>query len=179
MTTNHIIKENNNNRHNWLTFIIFIACYLLLDYLYFKIPVDLFVNVIYFHGVVQVCADVINILAPVEQVIARQNHLISARADLEIVRGCDGAGVVFLMMSAILAFPAKWKQKLIGMLLGFGLIYFINLVRIIALYFVIAYHPDWFSLVHTYLAPTFMVIAGVAYFAWWAFGSADQINEPA
>jgi hypothetical protein len=39
----------------------------LFDYAYFKIPVDLFSNVIYYHGVVTVCADVLNWLAPLEQ----------------------------------------------------------------------------------------------------------------
>ena len=70
---------------------------MLLDYGYFKIPVDLFINVIYYHSVVTVCADLINMIAPLELVLPQQNHLISTKADLEIVRGCDGAGVLFLM----------------------------------------------------------------------------------
>lgn len=54
-------------RHEWLTFTLFVGCYVLFDYAYFKIPVDLFSNVIYYHGVVTVCADVLNWLAPLEQ----------------------------------------------------------------------------------------------------------------
>lgn len=160
-------------------FILFVGCYVFLDYAYFKIPVDTFINVIYFHGVVTICADLINMLAPLEQVLAQQNHLLSAKADLEIVRGCDGAGVLFLVVSAIVAFPSTGRRKLIGLLLGIGLIYLINLLRISALYFIIAYQPDWFLLVHTYLAPTLMVIVGCCYFAWWAFGSTNTIHEPA
>jgi exosortase family protein XrtM len=151
----------------------------LLDYGYFKIPVELFVNVIYYHGVVAICADLINWLAPLEVVFAKQNHLLSAKADLEIVRGCDGAGVLFLVVSAVLVFPSGLKRKLIGLLLGFALIYSLNLLRIFALYFVIAYQPGWFQLIHTYIAPTLMVIFGCCYFAWWAFGSANQSHEPA
>lgn len=166
-------------RHEWLQFILFLGCYALLDYAYFKIPVDLFVNVIYYHGVVAICADLINFLAPLEQVLAKQNHLLSAKADLEIVRGCDGAGVLFLVVSAVLVFPSGLKRKVLGLLLGIGLIYTINLVRICVLYFIIAYHPDWFQLIHTYVAPTLMVVLGCFYFAWWAFGSADQNHEPA
>ncbi len=108
-----------------------------------------------YHGVVKVCADLINIIAPLEQVLAQQNHLISAHAKLEIVRGCDGAGVLFLVISAILVFPASLRRKLLGLLFGVSLIYGINLLRIGALYFVVAYQPDYFSLIHTYLAPTF------------------------
>ncbi|MGZ0080525.1 exosortase family protein XrtM (plasmid) [Methylomonas sp. YC3] len=163
----------------WVTFMLFVACYALLDYAYFKIPVDLFANVIYFHGVVAVCADLVNWLAPLEQVWPKQNHLLSAKADLEIVRGCDGAGALFLVMSAVLAFPSGLKRKALGLLLGIGLIYGINLLRICVLYFVIAYQPGWFQLIHTYVAPTLMVVLGCFYFAWWAFGSTRQSHEPA
>lgn len=152
---------------------------MLLDYGYFKIPVDLFINVIYYHGMVAICADLINWLAPLEQVLPQQNHLISAMADLEIVRGCDGAGVLFLVVSAVLVFPSGLKRKLFGLLLGIGLIYSINLLRISVLYFVIAYQPGWFQLIHTYVAPTLMVVLGCFYFAWWAFGSANKAHEPA
>jgi exosortase family protein XrtM len=165
--------------NEWLKFMVFVGCYALLNYGYFKIPVDLFMNVIYYHGVVAICADLINMLAPLEQVLAQQNHLLSSKADLEIVRGCDGAGVLFLVASAIVAFPSTWRRKLIGLLLGISLIYLLNLLRISVLYFIIAYQPDWFLLVHTYLAPTLMIIVGCCYFAWWAFASTNTIHEPA
>ncbi|MCQ8129773.1 exosortase family protein XrtM [Methylomonas rivi] len=163
----------------WVTFLLFVVCYALLDYGYFQIPVDLFANVIYYHGVVAVCADLVNWLVPFEHVLAKQNHLLSAKADLEIVRGCDGAGALFLVTSAVLVFPSGLKRKLIGLVLGIGLIYFLNLLRICVLYFVIAYHPGWFQLIHTYVAPTLMVMLGCFYFAWWAFGSRPSIHEPA
>ncbi len=168
-----------NKRHEWLQFIIFVACYTLLDYAYFKIPVDLFANVIYYHGMVAICSDLINFFAPLEQVLAKQNHLLSAKADLEIVRGCDGAGALFLVVSAVLVFPSGLKRKLLGLLLGIGLIYSLNLLRICVLYFVIAYQPSWFQLIHTYVAPTLMVVLGCFYFAWWAFGSTNQSHESA
>lgn len=168
-----------SSRHEWLQFMLFVGCYVLLDYGYFKIPVDQFVNVIYYHGVVAICADLINWFAPFEQVLAKQNHLMSAKADLEIVRGCDGAGVLFLVVSAILVFPSGLKRKLVGLLLGIGLIYSLNLLRIFALYFVIAYQPGWFQLIHTYVAPTLMVVLGCFYFAWWAFGSMNKVHEQA
>ena len=165
--------------HEWLQFILFAGCYAVLNYGYFKIPIDLFMNLIYYHGVVAVCADLINWVAPAEQVLAQHNHVLSAKADLEIVRGCDGAGVLFLMVSAIVVFPSNWRRKLVGLVLGVGLIYGLNLLRVSGLYFVVAYHNDWFLLIHTYLAPTLMVLAGCCYFAWWAFGATNTADEPA
>lgn len=162
-------KHNLPHYLEGLRFILFIACYVLFDYGYFKIPIDTFINIIYFHGVVTVCADAINFITPLEQVFATGNHLLSSAADLEIIRGCDGAGVFFLLFSAILVFPAKFRTKLTGLVLGCILIYGCNLIRIIGLYFVVAHNPSLFSLVHSYIAPTLMVLVACGYFAYWAF----------
>ena len=112
----------------------------------------------------------INMISPLEQVAAVQNHLISLRADLQIIRGCDSAGVLFLMISAVLAFQAKLSQKLLGLILGITFIYCLNILRVSGLYFLIAYHRDWFEFVHLYLAPTLMTIGAFIFFAWWAIG---------
>lgn len=179
MENSYSNRHRTSQLHEWLQFILFVGCYSLLNYGYFKIPVELFMNVIYYHGVVTICADLINWIAPMEQVFAQHNHVLSSKADLEIVRGCDGAGVLFLLVSAIVVFPSNWRRKLIGLILGIGLIYSLNLLRVSGLYFVIAYHADWFLLIHTYLAPTLMIILGCCYFAWWAFGSTNKVYAPA
>src|ERR1035437_4545628 len=115
--------ESDSNRHRislfneWLQFILFVGCYALLNYGYFKIADDLFMKVIYYHGVVTICVDLINMFAPMEQVLAQHNHLLSVKANLEIVRGCDAAAVLFLVVSAIIAFPSTGRRTLIGLLL--------------------------------------------------------------
>jgi exosortase family protein XrtM len=176
-----IISKNRctTSCQEWLQFILFVGCYSLLHYLYFKIPVDLFVDVIYYRGFTLICADLINWIAPGEQVTANHNHLLSVKAKLEIVRGCDGAGVLFLLTSAIVVFPSNGLRKCLGLIGGIGLIYSLNLLRISMLYFVIAYHINWFILIHTYLAPTLMILVGCCYFAWWAFGSKNTVYVPA
>jgi exosortase family protein XrtM len=135
--------------------------------------------VVYYHGFGVLCAQLIHFFAPLEQILAVHNHLQSPRADLEIVRGCDGAGALFLLMAAILAFPAPFKRKLKGVVLGVLLMYSLNLIRISGLYFVVAYHKDWFLLVHTYLAPTLLIVLACLFFAWWALGATHNVNEPA
>ena len=152
----------------WLQFALFVGCYSLLDYGYLQVPNTAFAEVIYLHGVSKPCAELINWLSPLEQVMAKQNHILSGKADLEIVRGCDGAGVLFLLVSAIVVFPSTWRHKLIGLAMGIALLYTLNLLRVIGLYYVIAYTPAYFLLIHTYLAPTFMVIVGCGYFFAWA-----------
>jgi exosortase family protein XrtM len=149
-----------------------------MQYAYFQIPDETF-KVIYHDGIGLFCAALINFFAPLERVIASKNIQISSAANLEIVRGCDGAGALFLIASAILAYPVKLKRKFIGLCLGVSMMYLINLLRICVLYFVIAHRPEWFIFIHVYLLPSLMVILGSIFFMWWAFGLTNRVHEPA
>ena len=161
---------------------LFLGFYGIFHTLYFGLPDAILREVVYNRGIGVFCSKLIHFIAPMEQVSAVQNHLQSPVADLEIVRVCDGAGAVFLVMAAILAFPASVKRKLIGIVLGILLMYSLNLIRISGLYFVVAYHNDWFQIIHTYLAPTLLIIVACLFFAWWALGaskdSSRMANEP-
>ncbi|WP_347989696.1 exosortase family protein XrtM [Methylomonas sp. AM2-LC] len=150
----------------------------MLNQIYFLIPDQIYSDMIYHYGVVLQCASLINAFAPLEQVAAVQNHLMSVHADLQIIRGCDSAGVLFLMMSAVLAFRANWPKKLLGLVLGIALIYGLNIARVTGIYFLVAYHREWFEFVHVYLAPTLMTLFAFIFFAWWAIGCRD-VAKPA
>ncbi len=146
----------------------FIAVYSVFHLMYFYVP-DETLKQIYYDYLVTISADLINFFAPEERVFARNNSLLSARANLEVVRGCDGAGVMFLMTAAILVFSASLKRKLIGLLAGLALVYVLNQIRIISLYFIVVYQRDWFLPVHTYVAPSFIILFCSLFFMWWAF----------
>jgi exosortase family protein XrtM len=165
-------------REFWLL-LAFMGVYALLDYIYFIIPDDIFIHVIHAHGLVAVCADLINVITPFERVVATTNQLLSAKVELNIVRGCDGAGVFFVLIAAMTIFPAPWQRKLIGIAQGIALIYAVNVLRICALYYIQANLRSWFVLVHIYVAPTFMLLIGCIFFAWWAFNSTRPRHDPA
>jgi exosortase family protein XrtM len=169
--------ERSMYTHGWLQLLLFLGWYGAFHYAYFQIPDDVF-RELYHRGLGTLCADLINLLAPMERVSAVQNRLVSPQADLEIVRGCDGAGALFLLISAILAFPSTITRKWIGIGLGVSLMYGLNLIRISGLYFVIAHHRDWFQLIHTYLAPTLIIVIGCLFFAGWAAGALRSADAP-
>ncbi len=131
--------------------------YALLHTLYFAIPNEILI-IIYQKYVVTLCASIINIITPTEYVSVSKNALISSRAHLEVVRGCDGVGVMILIISAVLVFSTSIKHKIIGLIAGVGLVYLLNLIRIIGLYFVVVYQKEWFLPIHSYLAPTLIIL---------------------
>jgi exosortase family protein XrtM len=158
-------------------FVLYIVSFGFFYFLYMQIPDQFYAEVLYYYGVVLLCAIVINGLAPLEHVVAVQNHLISSHADLEIIRGCDSAGALFLLISAILVFETTLRQKLQGLLLGVALVYTLNMLRVVALYFLVAYQREWFEFVHLYLAPTLILLIIFIFFTWWAIGCRNAIKS--
>lgn len=146
----------------------FIAGYVALFLLYGLVSNATLRDTVFFHGLTRPTAAVIDFIAPAEQVRAVANTIVSPRATLEIVRGCEGAGTFFLLGAAVIAFGAPWRRKLGGVLLGFAVVYAINLARIIGLYFIVAYREPWFLVTHTYVAPIAVIAAVAAFFWWWA-----------
>ena len=53
---------------------------------------------------------------------------------VRIERGCNGVEAVIILFAAIFAFPAPFKNKLIGFTIGFFAIQLLNLIRIVSLF---------------------------------------------
>lgn len=135
---------------------------------YHAIPDAILRDVVYFHGFVQPSSWLVNWLNPAEGVAAVGNQMRSPRAVLEIVRGCDGSGVWFLVSAAVLAFPASWRMRAVGVLAGAALVYCLNLARLVGLYFVAGYRGSWFLPLHTYFVPTLLIVVICLFFMQWA-----------
>jgi exosortase family protein XrtM len=163
-------------RKAFLFLLLFLFFYSLFHYGYYLIPDDTLRNTVYQEGITRVSADLINWITPQEQAQAAQNRIQSRAAILEIVRGCDGAGVLFLVLSAILAFPTSVKRKLVGLVLGLSFTYLLNQARIIALYYITAYQHQWFLPSHTYLFPTLIIILCSLFFLWWARSGSNHTH---
>jgi len=162
---------------NWSFIVVFASIYCVLYVAYSAIPDAYLREVVYYQGIVRPSQLMIGWIAPNEHVIGIQNQLQSGSAALNIVRGCDGAGIVFLLVAAIIAFRAGWRRTLLGLAGAIALVYILNQLRIVALYFVNSYRHAWFVPMHVYFIPTLMILAGALYFALWATnGPAD--HEP-
>lgn len=145
----------------------FCAWFIAFECAYFFIPDHFLRDVIYHRFLVEPAVWLIQLLSPQEQVTGRDNLLLAPHSTLEIVRGCDGAGAVFLLAAAILAFKAPGPLKVQGLVLGTGLLVALNYARIVGLYFLSAHASGAFLVVHSYLAPTFIILLSCCAFAVW------------
>jgi exosortase H (IPTLxxWG-CTERM-specific) len=98
---------------------------------------------------------------------------------VEMRDGCNAINVTILLCSAVLAFPAPWKMKALGLAAGSVVIQALNLVRFISLFYLGQYSMTWFDFVHAYLWESLLVLDTMVVFWLWVnrvarFGAATH-----
>ncbi|MHB0986600.1 MAG: exosortase/archaeosortase family protein [Sulfuricella sp.] len=112
-------------------------------------------------------AAVIGWIAPLERARAQGHRIVSTHGSLSVLNGCEGTESLFLLLAAIFAYPMPWYARLKGAVLGATLIYLLNQVRIVALYFAHRHSAAAFDLLHGYVAPTLIILLASLFFLWW------------
>ncbi|MEO7795878.1 MAG: exosortase H [Thermoanaerobaculia bacterium] len=92
----------------------------------------------------------------------------SDRFAVNIRNGCNGVEAMLIYFAAVLAFPATWKSRLLGVGLGFVAIQLVNLVRVVALFLTGVYMPKLFDSSHTVIWQTLVILSGVLLWILWA-----------
>jgi exosortase H (IPTLxxWG-CTERM-specific) len=70
---------------------------------------------------------------------------------VSIERGCNGVEATLVLLAAILAFPAPWRNKAIGLAVGVLAVQGLNVVRIISLFYLGQWNERVFEWAHLYL----------------------------
>ena len=86
---------------------------------------------------------------------------------VQIERGCNGLEAVIILFSAIFAFPAPFKNKIIGFVIGFFAIQLLNLVRIISLYYLGQWNFTAFEWFHLYLWQALIILDALVVWLIW------------
>ena len=96
---------------------------------------------------------------------------------MTIRRGCDALEPSWLFSAAVLAFPATWRRRLFGILVGVSLILTLNLVRIVSLYFFGVHTPAFFEIIHLEVWPVLFIIAALC--TWLTWVRWTRLQQPA
>lgn len=91
----------------------------------------------------------------------------STEFSVSIRNVCNGLEVTVIFFATVLGFPASWKHKLLGLLMGYPAVFVINLVRIMVLFLVGMRAPQAFEATHYYYAQAFVILATVAVWLLW------------
>ncbi|HEY2630570.1 MAG TPA: exosortase H [Usitatibacter sp.] len=67
-----------------------------------------------------------------------------------ILAGCNGLEAMIVLIAAILAYPAPWKHRVTGIVVGVVAIQVLNLVRIVSLFYLGQWSLKVFEWAHLY-----------------------------
>ena len=86
-------------------------------------------------------------------VIAEGNVLQSARNGFAVAieAGCNGVEASIVLVAAMLAFPASWPRKFIGLAVGILAVQGLNIIRVISLFYLGQWSLDVFDFAHQYV----------------------------
>jgi exosortase H (IPTLxxWG-CTERM-specific) len=70
---------------------------------------------------------------------------------VSIEAGCNGVEATIVLVAAILAFPAPWKRRLLGLVVGIVAVQGLNVIRVISLYYLGQWDLDVFEWAHLYV----------------------------
>jgi exosortase H (IPTLxxWG-CTERM-specific) len=117
-------------------------------------------------GIAGVSGFTLNLLG---QDVARTGTVLRSRDfAVSIHHGCNGVEAMVIFLAAVLAFPAPWRGKLVGLALGIVVIQAVNLVRVVALFLTGAHLPALFDASHTVIWQTVVILSAVILWLFWA-----------
>jgi exosortase H (IPTLxxWG-CTERM-specific) len=77
---------------------------------------------------------------------------------VSIESGCNGVEATIVLIAAVIAFPATWRQRMTVTILGFVAIQVANLLRIISLFYLGQWNIEVFNWIHLYLWPVLIML---------------------
>jgi exosortase H (IPTLxxWG-CTERM-specific) len=116
-------------------------------------------------GIARVSGGILDVLG--QDVQMRGTVIQGSRFAVNIRNGCNGVEAMLIFLAAVLAFPAPWRSRLLGLGLGILAIQLVNLVRVVVLFLTGAYFPKLFDTSHTVIWQTVVILFSVLLWIYW------------
>jgi exosortase/archaeosortase family protein len=84
-------------------------------------------------------------------VLVRGNFIAVSGVTLNINHECTGVFVLFVLVSFIVAYPARLSAKVLGITAGVAVLSLINVIRIATLVRIVEFYPEAFDYFHEYV----------------------------
>jgi len=90
------------------------------------------------------------------------------RFGVNINNGCNGVEAMLILLACIIAFPASWRARGVGLILGAIAVQLLNAIRIVTLYLLGTYQPRLFDIFHTAVWQIVIILAAIGFFLAWS-----------
>jgi len=85
-----------------------------------------------------------------------------------IQNNCNAIYEIALFVAAVLAYPATWRERAWGALLGFVALYLVNLVRVLSLIYIGGHFRQYFDASHIYIWQSLFIVFALGLWIYWA-----------
>lgn len=85
-----------------------------------------------------------------ESVVITGRFISGQGFSIEVIEECTGIYEILIFWAAVMAYPSRWRAKLIGLFGGAVALILLNIIRMVFLFLVGEYQPAWFDFMHTY-----------------------------
>ena len=109
----------------------------------------------------------INLLTPEISAHPQGTLIAASGGGINVINGCEGVEEMFLLAAAILIAPLRLRDKLYGLVVGSLLIFALNQIRLVGLFYALRYDKSLFSLLHGTVAPVLLIAFTLLFFALW------------
>jgi len=118
-------------------------------------------------GVAQISAVLMRAFDPA--VLASGTMLMNTNTGfaIAILPGCTGIEAIIVLTAAMLAFPAPWKYRAVGIAVGVILIQALNLVRVVSLFLLGQFDRDLFEWAHLYAWQALIMLDALVVWILW------------
>ncbi len=120
---------------------------------------------IYLQLIAKLAAIALNVLG--QNVTVVDTMILSSQFSINVVRGCDAIEPTVLFITAVLAFSTPILLKIPALIIGTVFLFFINLIRIISLFFVGIYYPKILDIMHIEVWSTLFILLAMLFFVLW------------
>ena len=94
----------------------------------------------------------------------------------EIYYRCIGFLPVGFLTTGILAYPGRWRRKLVGLVVGVPVLIALNLTRLVHLFYLGVHNPAAFDFAHAVMWEGFLILAILGLWLSWTRWS-DSVRE--
>ena len=102
-------------------------------------------------ALVRICAGLITLFDSRVAVFGKVLQSTANGFAISIEAGCNGIEAAIILIAAMLAFPAPWRHRAIGILIGLVAVQALNVVRVISLFYLGQWSMQAFEWAHFYL----------------------------
>ena len=85
----------------------------------------------------------------------------------QIVAECTAIGPIILFAGAVIAYPASFKSKLLGITIGLVFLTVLNLVRLVSLFYIGAVFPEYLPMAHLLVWQAAIIISAIVAWLFW------------